>query len=100
VGVLKLFRRTAPPLQRLPSGTFTADREGRIVISTLSSTFPSERLAELARHIVSTFREAQAADLPLSELVIHYSSLKINARELRGGALVFLMPQTPLSTTK
>lgn len=100
MGVLNLFRKSAPPLQRLPSGTFTADRNGRIVISTLSSSFPAERISELARHVIAAFREARAADLPISELVIHYSSLKITARELRGGALVFLTPQTPLSATQ
>jgi hypothetical protein len=32
--------------------------------------------------------------MPLAELIIHYSALKVLARELRGGAMVFLMPQT------
>jgi len=34
----------------------------------------------------------------LNELIIQYSSLKIVARELRGGAIVFLTPQA-LATT-
>ena len=32
--------------------------------------------------------------MPLSEIIIHYSALKLLARELRGGAIVFLMPHT------
>jgi hypothetical protein len=33
--------------------------------------------------------------LPLAELSIHYPSLTISARELRGGAMLFLSPKTP-----
>jgi hypothetical protein len=100
MGVLKAFRKAAPPLRRLPSGTFTVDREGRVVISTLSSVFPAELVRDLGQHVVATFREAQQAELPLFELIIRCSSLRIIARELRGGAIVFLTPITPISATK
>jgi hypothetical protein len=40
--------------------------------------------------VVETFRSSQAAQLPLEELVVHYPGLKITAREMRGGAIVFL----------
>ena len=94
---MRIFRKTVPPLRRLPSGSFTMDCEGRVVISTLPSAFPAALAREIGLQVVTTFREAQAADVPLSELVIHYSSLKATARELRGGAVVFLAPQTTLS---
>jgi hypothetical protein len=97
MAVMNLFRKTAPPLRRLPSGTFTVDREGRVVISTLLSAFPAAIVHELGQHVTQTFREAQTAEVPLAELVIRYSSLKVTARELRGGAIVFLTPQTPIS---
>ena len=42
-------------------------------------------------------REARTAQLPLAEVSIHFASLRITARELRGGALIFLFPQTALS---
>ena len=100
MGVLKYFRKSAPALRRLPAGTFTVDREGRVVISTLSSTFPAELVRDLGQNVVAAFREAQRAELPLSELIIRCSSLRIIARELRGGAIVFLTPQTPISATK
>ncbi len=45
----------------------------------------------------AAFNEAATAQLPLTELVINYPSLKITARELRGGAIVFLSPKAPSS---
>ena len=45
----------------------------------------------------AAFSEAAAAQLPLAELIINYPSLKIAARELRGGAIVFLSPKAPSS---
>ncbi len=99
MGVLNMFNRPVLPPRRLPFGTFTVDRDGRVVISTLPSTFPLALVREVGQHVTATFREAQKADIPLSELVIRYSSLKITARELRGGAIVFLSPQTPTAPT-
>ena len=55
---------------------------------------------EIGRRVLETFRDAQAAQLPLAELVVHYGSLKIVARELRGGAIVFLSPKSPISPAK
>jgi len=49
---------------------------------------------------LETFRDAQAAQLPLAELVVNYGSLKLTARELRGGAIVFLSPKSLISTAK
>jgi hypothetical protein len=100
MGFLKLFSKPASPLLRLPSGSFTMDREGRMLVATLPSSFPAELIQLIGKHVLETFREAQAAQLPLSELVIRYSSLRISAREMRGGAIVFLAPQSPLSTTQ
>ena len=92
MGFLKYFSRTAPSLIGLPSGCFTMDRAGNVVVATVSSSFPAATVREIGRHVLATFREAQLAQLPLAELVVHYGSLKIIARELRGGALVFLTP--------
>jgi hypothetical protein len=97
MGILKLFSRSAPQLMRLPSGSFTVDRDGRVLVSTLSSNFPGDWINDMARTILQTFREAHAAQLPLDELIIRYGSLKISAREMRGGAIVFLSPQTPIT---
>jgi hypothetical protein len=97
---MSFFSKPAPPLLRLPTGSFTMDRDGRVLVATLPSTFPAALVQEIGRRVLESFREAQAAQLPLAELVIHYASLKISARELRGGALVFLSPKTPVSPGK
>lgn len=97
---MSLFRKPAAPPARLPSGSFTIDREGNIVVSTLPSGFPVSLLEDCGRHVLAAFREAQAADLPLLELVVRYAGLKLTARELRGGAIVFLLPQHAPSSAK
>ena len=94
MGLLTMFSRSAPSLLRLPSGSFTVDREGTIIVDTLPSTFPAELVQEISTEVLTCFREAAAAQLPLAQLSINYASLKITARELRGGAIVFLTPRT------
>jgi len=100
MGLLRLFAKPAPPLARLPNGSFTLDRTGRVLISTLPSSYPAPIVRDVGRHVLDTFREAQAAQLPLAELAVHYGSLKIVARELRGGAIVFLSTKSPISPAK
>ena len=94
---LKLFSKSSSKMLRLPSGSFTVDRDGRVLISTLPNSFPRKVIDEVGQDVLKTFRAAQHAQVPLSELVINFSSLKLTARELRGGAIIFLSPQT-LST--
>jgi hypothetical protein len=94
MGLLNLFNKSSPNLLRLPAGSFTVDRSGALLAGTLPSSFPAELAKEIARNVLTGFREAAAAHLPLSELVIHYPTLKISARELRGGAVIFLAPKT------
>ena len=100
MGLLNLFSKPAPAtLTRLPTGSFTLDREGQIIVSTVSSTFPAPTVQDIGRRVLDTFREAQQAHLPLSELVIHYGGFKIVARELRGGAIVYLSPKNLITPT-
>jgi hypothetical protein len=94
MGFLNFKSKPAATLMRLPSGCFTVDRAGQIVTSTLPQHFPAALAQEIAAHVLAAFREAQAAQLPLSELIIRFASLKITAREMRGGAIVFLTPRT------
>ena len=93
MGLLKRFSKAPPSLLRLPSGSFTVDPEGRVIAGTLPSTFPADLAADIARQAQAAFREAHDSQLPLAELIINYPSLKITARELRGGVLVFLAPK-------
>jgi hypothetical protein len=95
MGLLSLFSKPAPTLMRLPTGTFTVDREGTVVVATLPSSFPDELVHDIGEQVLACFREAAAAQLPLSEIVINYPSLKVTARELRGGAIVYLSAKAP-----
>lgn len=99
MGLLSLFSKPEPTLVRLPSGSFTVDRSGKTVVSTLPSSFPEELMQEISTHVRMAFQEAKEAHLSLSEIIIHYPSLKIIARELRGGALIFLVPINLASNT-
>jgi hypothetical protein len=98
MGLLRLFSKPAPTLLRLPSGSFTVDREGCVLTGTLPSSFPANLVKDIAQRVRAAFSEAAAAQLPLTELVINYPSLRIAARELRGGAIVYLTPKTHSST--
>jgi hypothetical protein len=94
MGFLNFFARPAPPLMKLPAGCFSVDRSGQVLVATLPSNFPAELIREIGQRVLTAFQEAKTAQLPLNELIIQYSSLKIVARELRGGAIVFLSPQS------
>ena len=93
MGLLTLFSKPAPILLKLPSGSFTVDREGKILIGTLPSNFPRVLIEDIAQQVLTAFREAESAQLPLSVLIINYPALRITARELRGGAIIFLSPR-------
>lgn len=99
MGLLSIFNRASPTLLRLQAGSFTVDREGDVLVGTLPRSFPGELTRDIGRQVLETFRAAEQAQLPLSEIVVSYPSLKITARELRGGAIVYLSPRTPFATT-
>lgn len=96
MGILNSGLRVQKPLalERLPSGSFTLHRGGGLAASTLPSTFSRGTVMEIGTVVLEAFRRAQEAGLPLAELNLHYSGLTIAARELRGGALIFLQPAT------
>jgi hypothetical protein len=93
MGLLSLFSKAAPQLQPLPRGSFTVDSDGRVLVSTLPQSFSRTLATDIATEVLAAFKASQAARLPLTELVIRYSSLKLTARELRGGAIIFLAPR-------
>jgi hypothetical protein len=96
---LKKFFRGHASVQQLPSGTVTVDRHGEIVTSTVSSAYPKKLLIDIGADVLTLFREAREAQLPMAEISLRFGSLHITARELRGGAIIFLLPQTALITT-
>jgi hypothetical protein len=84
-------------LAPIPKGSFTVDRQGRIMSSTLPRAFPKERLPEIGQTILNAFRTAKEANISLTEVLVRFGALKVQAREMRGGAIVFLVPQQALS---
>ena len=94
MGFLNLFSRSGAAVQRLPSGSLTIDRHGRIVSTTVSSAYPTELLREIANSVIVLFRKARTAQMPLTELNIQFASLQISAKEMRGGAIVYLSPKS------
>ena len=77
----------------MPSGTLTVDRNNQILATTVSSACSPEVLQEIGDQVLTLFQQARKSHLTLSEMTIHFSSLKITARELRGGAIIFLAPK-------
>lgn len=90
---LNFFSKPVPKLAQLPSGSFTVDALGRVLASTVPNSFSEIRMAEISSTILQIFSSARHAALPLSELNVRYGGFKITARELRGGAIIFLKPK-------
>jgi len=99
MGFLKRFFRGRAGVQQLPTGTITVDRNGHIITSTVSSAYPKNFMRDIGRDVVQLFIEARTAQMPLAEISLQFGSLHITARELRGGAIIFLFPQTALLPT-
>jgi hypothetical protein len=100
MGLLSFFSKPARPLLKLHSGSFTMDRSGEVIVSTVPTSFPAELIRDIGRTVLDAFRDAHDSHLPLNELVVHYPSLRITAREMRGGAIVFLAPIVSTSSPK
>jgi hypothetical protein len=88
-------KTTAGELQRLPTGAFTVDAQGRVVSSTVPQAVPAALVREIGQCVVAVFQGASKANLSFSELVAQYATFKITAREMRGGAIIFLSPKAP-----
>ncbi|MCS7336705.1 MAG: hypothetical protein NZ739_00485 [Verrucomicrobiae bacterium] len=100
MGLLKLFsKRPVTPL-KLPTGSFTVDKHGRVVVSTVPQSFPMELQREIGECVLKCFVGAQQANLPLNELRVNYAGFRVVARYMRGAAIVFLNPVTPMDPGK
>jgi hypothetical protein len=99
MGFLKKIFGGLAEVQQLPTGTITVDRNGNIVTSTVSSAASKKLLKGIAHDVLELLNEARAAQSPLAEVSLHFGSLRVTARELRGGAIIFLLPQTALFPT-
>ncbi|HSY74607.1 MAG TPA: hypothetical protein VK810_03985 [Dongiaceae bacterium] len=98
MGLLKWFSSSRPAVHKLPSGSFTVDRHGKVATSTVVTDFPVSLLDDIAKEILSVFREAHAAQMPLAEVSLDFAGLQISARDMQGGAIIFLSPKNPLAT--
>jgi hypothetical protein len=87
-------RKSSLRIGKLPSGAFSLDDNGKIVSSTLPQWFPEAEMRNIGNRVLSFFRGANEAQMPVQELTVYYPSLKVTARNLRGGALIFLLPQS------
>src|SRR5687768_13550681 len=83
------------PLIELPRGSFTVDGRGRVLTSTLPRSF-LRHVQPIADVVLAAHRAARAAKVPVTELVVSFEGLKLVARDLRGGAIVFLERQAEL----
>lgn len=93
MGFLKWKSKYRPAIQKLPEGTFTVDRQGQMITSTVAPDFPRECLSEIAEEVLRLFREARMSSLPLIEFSLHFGEFFLTAREMQGGAIIFLSPK-------
>ena len=93
MGILNWFAKSKPVAPKLAAGSFTVDRHGQVMTTTVGSGYPRRLLDDTACEVLSLFREARAAQMPLTGLDFHFAGLHIKAREMQGGAIIFLSPQ-------
>jgi hypothetical protein len=86
-------KSTGAQLQRLPTGSFTVDAQGEVVSSTVPQAVSAALVREIGQCVVAVFQGARKANLSFSEMVAQYATFKITAREMRGGAIIFLSPK-------
>ena len=94
LGILgKKSPRSDSMAMRLPKGSFTVDPHGRLVASTLPSSFPQALIQKISSLVLDSFQSARDARLPITDLVADFSTFKLTAKEMRGGAIIFLAPR-------
>ena len=94
MGLLDIFNKSkaqSPP--PLPSGSYTVDRDGKVVTRTIPSSISTHSLEMISAQVLQTFREAKQAHLSITEFSINMGAMSVKARELRGGAMIFLTPR-------
>lgn len=91
--------KSEPAIPRLPAGSFTVDRNGNVMTVTVGSEFSTGLLADVAQQVLQVFREARTAQIPLNALNFNFASLRVTAKEMQGGAIIFLSPQNNFEPT-
>jgi hypothetical protein len=98
MGFLKWFSSSRPAVHKPPSGSFTVDRHGKVMSSTVGADCPVSQLHDIAMEILPVFQEARAAQMPLAEVSLDFAGLQVSARDMQGGAIIFISPKNPLAT--
>jgi hypothetical protein len=80
-------------VKRLPTGTFTVDAQGQVISSTVPQSVSAALVNDIGRTVVASLRAAREAGMGVSELAVQYDAFRIVAREMRGGAIIFLSPK-------
>jgi len=93
MGIVKKHRAGKSGLHRLPCGAFTVDSQGRLVSSTVPQWVPEALVLKIGWEVLAVFKGAAGVRPPFSELRVQYEAFRITAREMRGGAIVFLSPK-------
>ena len=65
---LNWFAKSEPAIQQLPSGSFTLDRHGNVMTTTVGSGCSPRLLDSIASEVLSLFRSAREAQMPLTGL--------------------------------
>jgi hypothetical protein len=95
MGLLNFFTWSkAAELRALPSGSFTLSPAGELISSTVSLAYPVGDLLTIGRLVLETFQQARTVQLPAHELRVRFAGLDLLAREQRGGAIIYLTPQS------
>ena len=88
-----LLKQQAMGPAPFPRGSYTFSSAGSIVVSTLPRAFPRERMEAIGKVILSAFASARELGAPFTELAADFAGLEIRARDLAGGAIIFVTPQ-------
>ena len=84
-------------LVEFPKGSFTVDGRGKVLTSTLPRKFVTQHVQAIATAVLAAQKAARQNHSPLSELVVCFDGLKLVARDMRGGAIVFLERQSGIA---
>jgi hypothetical protein len=82
-----------PRLLRLPTGSFTIGPDGEVMGSTVSQTVPANELRLIGKLVLATFRASETAGTSLTEICFQFRKMKLVAREIRKGAIIFFEPE-------
>jgi len=93
MGIVKNQRDGKSGPRRLPSCAFTVDSQGNLVSSTVPQWVPESLVLQIGAQVLAVFKGAAGVRPPFSELRVHYAAFRITAREMRGGAIIFLSPK-------